>query len=159
MGYLCACRRARHRCAASVSKEIEHFDRSARVLNQSCHPVPVDRLLGEQAGMLEAGGLDVEFQIFIVDRPLFRQLFLKLPFAAALIRAMIMCIHPIPFCRALHRPDRLRIGTAQYHAAPALQLFAASGIDDLIILPSVCNKHISLNSSIISLFYRSVLHY
>ena len=63
-------------------------------------PCPVDGLLREHAGVLEAGGADDEGELILAlaaaDLPLFGQTALVLPLAAALIGAVInsICLCP-----------------------------------------------------------------
>ena len=94
--------------------------------------------------MLEVHGLDVERQITIGDLPLLGKTVL-LPVSAALGGAEVAPLRALPAgVLALRLPDRLRIGAHEDLPPPALQLFSAAAVQQLIILPSVCDPHSSL---------------
>ena len=75
------------RCAAGVAKQVQHLDRAACRTDLSGVPGPVDSLLREHAGVLEAGGADDEGQLVLAltagDLPLLRQTAAVLPLSAA----------------------------------------------------------------------------
>ena len=141
VGDLRARRRTGAGRAAGVAEQVQHADGAVRLADEARHPVPVHRLLREQAGVLEAGGAHVELQLAILHAPALRQLFEELPLAAALGGAVVVGVRLRPELGLLLRPDRLGIGAAQYDVLPALQLLAVAGIDDLVILPFGGNIH------------------
>ena len=130
------------RGAAGISEEVEHLERPRGRANPLRHPIPVDGLFGEKAGVLKARGAHIESQIPIGNDPSFRQLAEKFPFAAALLRTVIYRVRPLPKLRRLLRPNGLRVRAAQNHLSPALQLFAPAGIQHLVILPIGRDKHL-----------------
>ena len=134
-------RRASHRRAAGVGEQVEYAHLSPllhAVGDEACHPIPVGRLFGEQAGVLESGRADIKAQVFIIHHPPVGQLGEKLPRAAALLAAMIMRLRLAPERRIARGPNRLRIGAAQIHVVPAFELFAAAAIENFIVLPLIC---------------------
>ena len=114
--------------AAGVGKEVQHLRTSAGArcvrFDLFAHPVPVDRLLGKQPRVFEAGRTHDEREIAVRDRPLLGQLLFILPVPAAGRAAVIHRVGAR--FGAVHRPDRLRVGTQQRHIAPALQLVAVA---------------------------------
>ena len=138
-------RRARSGCrkggTAGVGEEVQNIDRTACAADLFHNKIPVDRLLGEQAGVLERHGLELEGQLLIRDRPLLGQA-ANLPLTAARRRAMIdrVCAVPEPVFLGA-RPDGLGVGTLQEFVTPALELFPAAAVQYLVVRPLVCNPH------------------
>mgnify|MGYP007061159274 CR=1 FL=1 len=56
---------ASQRSAAGVAEEVQHLHRAVRGADLLLVPRPVDRLLREHAGVLEAGGADDEGQLIL----------------------------------------------------------------------------------------------
>ena len=142
MGNLCAGSSRCKSCTSCVGKKIQYFDRTSCIADLVTKPVPVDCLLRKQSGMLEAEWFQVEGEMFIMEIPLLRKI-KKLPFAAALFAAVIMCVHVFPAPAYLWGiPDNLRIRTDQGVFAPALQLFTTGSINYFVFFPVICNPHI-----------------
>ena len=134
------------RCAAGVAKQVQHLDRAACRTDLSGVPGPVDSLLREHAGVLEAGGADDEGQLVLAltagDLPLFRQTAAVLPLTAALIGAVVDGIGLGPErALLLGFPHHLRVGPDEDGLSPALQAVAAGGIQQLVIFPTICRAH------------------
>src|SRR5699024_7906219 len=96
-------------------------------------PGPVDRLLGEHAGVLESGGADDQCQpavpLAAVDLPALGQGAAVLPAAPALVGAVIDRVGPGPQgALGLALPDHLGVGPDQKGAPPPLQPVAAGGV-------------------------------
>ncbi|SBW07403.1 hypothetical protein KL86CLO1_12297 [uncultured Eubacteriales bacterium] len=133
---------AGHRGGAGVGEEVEHPDGPARTFDLARGKIPVGGLLGEKAGVLKIHGLDVEGQAPVPHRPALRGA-LDLPLAAPGGGAGVPGIGLLPPpVGALGLPDGLRVGTYQRVLPPALQLFPAAAVDELIILPLIGNPHI-----------------
>ena len=129
------------RRAAGVGEQVEHIDGTARAADHAVDEIPVGRLLGEQAGVLEAHGLELEGQLAVMDRPLLGQT-ADLPFAAARVRAVVDGVRPVPCAAALGaRPDGLRVRAHQHLIAPALDFLAAAAVKHGIVLPVVRDPH------------------
>ena len=78
---------------------------------------------------------------FVADGPLCGQI-KKLPLSAALIAAVVVAVLLLPFRQGAGRiPYDLGIRTHQQILSPALQLFAAGAVNNLIILPIVSKPH------------------
>ena len=137
-------RRRGERRAARVGKQVEHADGAAGRADLAHDEVPVDRLLGEQAGVLKRHGLELEGQFLIRDGPLFGQA-ADLPLAAAGGRAVIDRVCPVPDPVLLGAgPDGLGVGAPQDLVAPALELLPAAAVKHLIVCPCICNPHVIL---------------
>ena len=126
---------------AGIGKKIQHPDGPPGFLDLLPEEIPVDRLLREQPGVLKAGWADLEFQIPVADGPELGVAAVDLPAAAARRGAVIPGIGLLPF-RALFRPPNdLRVRPDEDGITPPLQLFSAAGIQDLKVLPLVCDAH------------------
>lgn len=80
-------------------------------------------------------------QLAVVNAPLLRKVE-EFPFSAALFAAVIVAIRMLPSAVIFWGiPDDLRVRTYQKIVAPALQLFAAGGINHFIIFPFICYPH------------------
>ena len=126
--------------AAGIGKQVEHADGPAGGADLFPDEVPVGGLLGEDAGVLEAHGLDVEGQLLIMDGPVLGQL-ANLPVTAAGLAAVIDGVGLLPQGAALRLPDGLRVGPHQDLLSPALQPAAAAAVQQLIVLPMVRCPH------------------
>ena len=100
-----------------------------------------DRAVGIPECRVQGGASLFRTSQHIRDVPLLRKI-KELPLTAALAGAVVMPIQPLPV-RIPKRclPDHLRIRPAQDIFPPTLELIAAAGINDLIVLPMVCYKH------------------
>ena len=119
---------------AGIGKQIEHIDGPSGVFDLLPDEVPVGGLLGEDAGVLKAHGLDIEHQLLIVDGPLFGQL-AHLPVTAAGLAAVIGGVGLFPHGAAGRLPDGLRVGAHQDLFSPALQTLTAAAVQQFIIFP------------------------
>ena len=101
---------------------------------------PVGRLLGKDAGVLEAHGLDVEHKVLIADGPMLRQI-PDLPAAAAGLAPVVdgVCLGPEGAAGLF--PDGLRIGSHQDLLPPALQPLTAAAVQQRIVLPMFRSPH------------------
>ena len=109
-----------------VGKEVEDLDPSSRcgsALNDGAEPVPVDCLLGEEAGVLETEGLEPEGEVSVADRPLLGKVH-EFPLPAAFAAAVVMGVRLIPDLSPGRLPNDLRIRTDQLIASPQFQLFS-----------------------------------
>jgi len=135
----------RARGGAGVAEQIQDGNLPASrpgCLDLGAEPLPVHRLLGEKAGVLEAGGADLERQLqrLIPDRPVIRQLPPELPASTPRAAPVIESVPVLPLGPgrgALPRPDDLRVGSDQCVRAPALLFHAIAAIEQLVILPAV----------------------
>ena len=126
---------------ARVCKEVQHTDGTARLLDLLTRKVPVHRLLGKESRVLEVHGLALERQVAVTHLPLLGQLFL-VPMSAAGGRAVVASLRVFPAAVRVRRlPDGLRVGTHEDLPPPALQLFAAAAVEQLVILPLVRDPH------------------
>ena len=134
-------RRTGQRRAARVGKEVQRVDGPPGAADGLHDEIPVCRLLREDARMLEVHRLDVERQLAIFHLPVLRQAQIC-PLAAAGRRPGVARVILPPERIVLRRvPDHLRIWTHKDIFAPAFELFAAGGIKDLIVLPSISQPH------------------
>ena len=143
MADLGACGRRSHGGAAGIGKEVEDVGlfaaASEALLDHLGDEIPVGALLGEDAGVLEAHGLDVEGDgVSIADLPLFGQVE-YFPAAAAGVAAVVDGIDFIPLLGGF--PDGLGIGTDKQLLAPALVALALAAVEELIIFPVGCDPH------------------
>ena len=77
---------ARHRRSAGVGEQVQDPDRPAGgfgLADFTLHPIPVDRLLRKQSGMLEAGRGNLKGQLFIGYRPGLRDGLFEFPASSA----------------------------------------------------------------------------
>ena len=137
---------ASQRSAAGVAEEVQHLYRAVRGADLLLVPRPVDRLLREHAGVLEAGGADDKGELILplaaADLPLFRQTAAVLPLAAALIGAVVDGICLCPQGALLGGlPHHLRVGADEQSFSPAFQPVAVGGIQQLVVFPSICRAH------------------
>ena len=151
------CRRTGQRGTAGVAEQVQHLYRAACGTDFFCVPCPVDSLLREHAGVLEAGGADDESELILAlaaaDLPLFGQTALVLPLAAALIGAVINSICLCPQGALLGRfPHHLRVRADEDGLTPALQTVAVGGIQQFIVFPGICRAH-SVLPSLLSVSY------
>ena len=91
--------------------------------------------------MLKAGWADLEFQIPVADGPELRVAAVDLPAAAARRGAVVPGIGFLPLGALFRPPNDLRVRPDEDGITPPLQLFSAAGIQDLKILPLVCDTH------------------
>ena len=134
-------RRAGHRGAPGVGEKVEHRDGAAGPPDEIGTEIPVGSLLGEETGMLEIHGLDLEGEVPIADLPLFGDI-LFLPPAPASRGTSVAGVGPPPQGIVSGGvPDGLGIGTDQDTVPPAFQLFPSATVDQLIILPLVRDPH------------------
>ena len=139
-------RRAGQRGTTGVAEQVQHLHGAAGGANFLLVPGPVDGLLREHAGVLEAGGADDEGELILAlaaaDLPLFGQAALVFPLAAALIGAVVHRIRLGPQ-RALlgGLPHHLRVRADENGLAPALQPVALGGIQQFIVFPGICRAH------------------
>ena len=130
-----------HRSAAGIGEQVQHPNGTVSLADLVHDKIPVHRLLREQARMLEVHGLDLEGQILIMHLPAFRQR-LFLPVSAAGLTAEIPGVGPFPLRQTPGRfPDGLWVRTHQILLVPALQLFTAAAVQQLIILPLIRDPH------------------
>ena len=127
--------------SARVGKKIQHPDRPPGFLDLLPEEIPVDRLLREQPGVLKAGWADLEFQIPVADGPELGVAAIDLPAAAARRGAVVPGIGFLPLGALFRPPNDLRVRPDEDGITPPLQLFSAAGIQDLKILPLVCDAH------------------
>ena len=73
----------RKSCSAGIRKEVKHIYLTSGTADLLRHKVPVYRLFGEESGMLESGGTDIEGEISVADIPRFRKLLPEHPFSSA----------------------------------------------------------------------------
>ena len=144
------------RSAAGVAEEVQHLHRAVRGADLLLVPRPVDRLLREHAGVLEAGGADDEGQLILPfstgDLPLFGQTAAVLPLAAALIGAVVNGVRLGPEGALLGRlPHHLRVRPDKQRLAPAFQSVAVGGIQQLVVFPCICRAHMRPPSCFLSL--------
>ena len=138
---------AGHSGAAGVGEQVQHTDGTACGADLLHGEVPVGGLLRKEAGVLEVHGLDLKRQVLVADRPALRQLSL-VPVAAAGGGAGIPGVGGLPApVAALCVPDGLGVGAHQYLPVPALQLFAAAAVQQLVILPILCDPHTGRTSA------------
>ena len=132
---------AGHGSAAGIGKQVQHPDRPTSIANLIHSKIPVHRLLGKQARMLEVHGLYLKGQLIVVNLPAFRQCFF-LPVSAAGLRSEISGVCLFPCGMAMIRfPDGLRVRAHQILLVPAFQLFSSAAVQQLIILPLIRNPH------------------
>ena len=124
--------------APGIGEQVQGPEGLGRLFHQAPHPVPIDRLLREQARVLKACGPHLEGQVPVLDGPAFGQGLGVLPVAASGGGADIAGVHGPGL---LHGPYRLGIRPQQPNLAPAFQLIAVARVQDLIILPSVRQIH------------------
>ena len=151
------CRRTGQRGTAGVAEQVQHLYRAACGTDFFGVPCPVDGLLREHAGVLEASGADDEGELILAlaaaDLPLFGQTALVLPLAAALIGAVINSICLCPQRALLGRfPHHLRVRADEDGLTPALQTVAVGGIQQFIVFPGICRAH-SVLPSLFSVSY------
>src|SRR5699024_2764413 len=110
-------------------------------LRRAYHPrhlVPIDSLLGEQPGVLEAHQFERKAQAAPAYLELAGHSALELPRAAAGVASAIDGVDAlVTFKVEPRRPYHLRVGTKQHQLAPALQLEAAAGRKDAIVVPAL----------------------
>ena len=140
------CRRTGQRSTAGVAEQVQHLYRAACGTDLFGVPCPVDSLLREHAGVLEAGGADDEGELILAlaaaNLPLFGQTALVLPLAAALIGAVVHRICLCPQGALLRRfPHHLRVRADEDGLPPALQTVAVGGIQQFVIFPGICRAH------------------
>ena len=137
--------------AAGVSEEVENLDLGLgtgglALADELREPVPVGRLLREEAGVFKGEGLDAKGQLpgsgeLIGDLPFLRQV-KELPFAAAPSGAVIVGVEPVPVrIPAGCVPDNLRVRAKQGVAAPALQLLPPGAVVYFVVFPAICQPH------------------
>ena len=101
----------------------------------------LERLLGEQAGVLEAHRLELKRQVAVMNGPLLRQL-ANFPFAAARVRAVINCIRAVPDLAVLvSRPDGLRVRTLKNLISPSFDFFSAAAVEYGVVFPVIRDPH------------------
>ena len=126
---------------AGVGEEVQHAHLPPGGADALLSEIPVHRLLGKKAGVLEVHGLDLEGQILVPDLPLSREppLF---PATAAGAGAEVPPVRPLPACVTPPGiPDRLGIRTYQELVPPALQLLPSAAVQQLIVPPAVGDPH------------------
>ena len=147
---------AGERGRTGIAEEIEDADGTVRAADLLHRPVPVAGLLGEDAGVLEVHGADIEGQLAVVDLPAFGQGGL-VPAAAAGLAALIAAVTHVPVRVAARRfPDGLGIGAHKVVFAPALELFALGAVNQLKIFPLVRDIH--KRSSVCKAYYSNIIH-
>ena len=140
----------RYGSTAGICKQIQQLDLSACVLDEIGKPIPVGRLLGEQARMLKAHGGKQEFQVAVGDHPFLGDLFFH-PFAAALVTAAVDAPGLFPFGTLFFAsPNDLGVGTDENMISPFFQPFTVSGVQQSIVFPIFCYKHQSSSLSKVS---------
>ena len=149
-------RRAGQRCTAGVAEEVQNFNGPACGADLPGVPGPVDGLLREDAGVLEAGGADDKGQFILPfstgDLPLFGQTAAVLPLASALIGAVVNGVRLGPEGALLGRlPHHLRVRPDKQRLAPAFQPVAVGGIQQLVVFPCICRAHMRPPSCFLSL--------
>ncbi len=127
---------------AGVAEEVEHADLAAGgagAFDEGGGPLPVDRLLGEEAGVFKTGGLDAEgeAEAFVADGPVVGRLFFEFPATAALAAAVIKTVPAAPLGAVGFGPDDLGVGADEVHAAPAFLLHAEAAVEELIVAPAI----------------------
>ena len=118
---------------AGVAEQVQHPDGPARGPDLAPVPGPVHRLLGEHAGVLEAGGADDQGQPVLpfaaVDLPALGQGAAVLPAAPALVGAVVHGVGPGPEgALGLALPDHLGVGPDQQGRPPPFQPVAPGGV-------------------------------
>ena len=139
-------RRTGQRGTAGVAKQVQHFYRASGSTDLLGVPGPVDGLLREDAGVLEAGGAHDEGQLLLslaaADLPFFGQPAAVLPLAAALVGAVVHGVRLGPQGALPGRfPHHLRVRPDEDGLSPSLQPVAAGSIQQLIIFPGICRAH------------------
>ena len=127
--------------AAGVGEEVQHRDGPSRAPDQGTEQIPVDRLLMEQAGVLEAGRGNFEGQLPVLNLPALGKFGEVFPLTAAFAGAVIMGIGAASLAVPGSVPDDLRVRADEGHLSPALQLFSVRGIQQGVVLPIGCNAH------------------
>src|SRR5690606_10126482 len=127
---------------AGVAEEVEHVDLAAGGaggLDAGGAPFPVDGLLGEETGVLEAGGRDAEGQPerLIANGPVVGQGTLEFPTAAALVAAVVEAVPVFPRGAAAFGPDDLRVGTHEGVRAPTFLFHAVAAVEQLVVFPTI----------------------
>ena len=147
----CSCSCCSHGSSSGVGKQVQNLRLSsfrAGLLQDRREPVPVDRLLREKSGVLEAERLQHEMTLLTVsgvgDHP-FLGKGEEFPVSATAFAAVIMSVRTIPVMSLPGRPDYLRVGTDQTIFAPALQLLSAGGVQYFIIFPLIGKPHNALS--------------
>src|SRR5690554_280666 len=82
--------------ASRVGKQVQNINRTLCLCYGAGHPIPVDRLLREKTGMLEARGLHPEPEIAIGNGPAFRHGLFKFPLAAPASAPVVDAVDILP---------------------------------------------------------------
>ena len=134
---VCRC----ERCAARIGEQVEHADRASCSADHPVNKIPVCRLLGKQARVLEAHGLELEREVSVMNGPLLGQP-ADFPLAAACIRAVIDGVRTVPCLAVLVAcPNGLRVGPLQNLAAPSFDFFSAAAVEHGVVFPVICDPH------------------
>ena len=111
-------------CSSGVGKQVQDFDRTSGITDLFREPVPVCRLFGKEACMLETEWFQIKSKRAVMNLPLFRKTE-ELPFTAAFSAAVIMTVHVLPSSVVSGRvPDDLGIRPHKDIITPALQLLS-----------------------------------
>ena len=124
-----------------IGEEVQHVHLPPGGADALLSEIPVHRLLGKKAGVLEVHGLDLEGQILVPDLPLSREppLF---PAAAAGAGAEVTPVGTLPAAMGPGRiPDSLGVRAHQELVPPAFQLFPPAAVQQFIVLPPIGNPH------------------
>ena len=81
-----------------------------------------------------------EIERLVAELPRIGQRFAVLPTTAAFLAAVVKRVPFMPLGTAAFGPDDLRIRAHQNDIAPTLLLHAVAAIEQLIILPAVCEN-------------------
>ena len=131
--------------AAGIPEQVKHPDRPAGSPDEDGHPLPVDGLFREQAGMLEAHGFETEPQprktqlrSVVSDLPHVGQRAQPFPMAAARPRAVITGMSFLPERVGPGGiPQDLRVGADEEDLPPPLQTLTGRAVNQLVILPTI----------------------
>jgi hypothetical protein len=127
-------------CCAGIAEQVEHAHLAAggaRVPDLPGKPVPVHGLFGEEAGVLEARGVDLEGEVAVPHGPVLGELLAVFPLAAAGLAAVVEAVPVGPGLAAGLGPDDLGVGAHEVVAAPLLLLHAVAAVEQAVVLPAV----------------------
>ena len=128
-------RRAGDGGPAGVGEQVEHVHRAPGLLNPLPGKVPVCRLLGKHAGMLEVHQPHVKGEIPVAHLPPLGDV-PALPLPAAGVGPGVPGVRPFPaLVGAGGIPDSLGVGPHQQLVPPAPQLFPPAALQQPIIRP------------------------